>query len=528
MKAMKKLATILLAICLAVPCFSMLTFAADGKIMFTDPQTKTGETVEVKGVVKRNENGSLGKIEVTMTYDTTMLKFKSGDGITEATAGTIKYVGDATHDRGETKEFIIVFDVLKAGTTKLEVAEAVIKDVQGNIKDYTKGASTITIAQGEVVTDTPTDAPADVPDSTVTTGEGATVDVDGKQYSIVNEIPENEIPYGYEAATLDYDMGTYNAVYNENTGLYLAYMAGEDNIGRFFMYIEEDATFAPYEEIAISDSMTIALLSDVSEIELPDKYEATTVILNGQEFPAWQNVEEQEFCIIYAINGHGEQCLYQLDNSEGTYQRFTPPEVVKEEVDDSVIGKLSALLENHLDYVILGTGLGFLLFIVIIVILSVKLYNRNAELDEIYDEYGIEDEDDTEDDVLLNLDEDEEDEDYEDDDVSDSVGEMEFLLQEGMKEVFPDEEGAQSEEVVQEEEQVEEVTVSETAEDALVESMGAVVESLPEKEEVSDDEVEEDTLGKALAKQLQEENEESYDDEEDLGDFAVDFIDLGD
>ena len=157
-----------------------------------------------------------------------------------------------------------------------------------------------------------------------------------------------------------------------------------------------------------------------------------------------------------------------------------------------------------------------------------KLYNRNAELDEIYDEYGIEDEDDTEDDVLLNLDEDEEDEDYEDDDVSDSVGEMEFLVQEGMKEVFPDEEGAQSEEAVQEEEQVEEVTISETAEDALVESMGAVVESLPEKEEVSDDEVEEDTLGKALAKQLQEENEESYDEEEDLGDFAVDFIDLGD
>ena len=51
MKVAKKLATFLVALCLIVPCFSMLSYAADGKLMFTDPNTATGETVEVKGAL---------------------------------------------------------------------------------------------------------------------------------------------------------------------------------------------------------------------------------------------------------------------------------------------------------------------------------------------------------------------------------------------------------------------------------------------------------------------------------------------
>ena len=71
MKMMKKLATLLLAICLVVPCFSMVSFAADGKIMFTDPSTAVGETLELKGVVTSSTD--IEDRTVEMTYDTTML-----------------------------------------------------------------------------------------------------------------------------------------------------------------------------------------------------------------------------------------------------------------------------------------------------------------------------------------------------------------------------------------------------------------------------------------------------------------------
>ena len=64
MKQLKKLAMILLAVCLFVPCFSFFSFAADGKIMFTDhvdPAVQTGSTVEVTGVVNKT-NSTMGKI----------------------------------------------------------------------------------------------------------------------------------------------------------------------------------------------------------------------------------------------------------------------------------------------------------------------------------------------------------------------------------------------------------------------------------------------------------------------------------
>ena len=541
MKAMKKLAVLALTVCLAVPCFSMFVYAADGKIMFTDPSAKVGETVEVKGVVEKT-SGNFGKIEITMTYDTTMLKFNSGDGATESPKGTVKYVGDATNDVGKRKEFVLKFDALKQGTTTLSVSEATVKNVSGTVLNYTKGSSKITIAAGE----------GGITEVAGTLSE-ATVDVNGETYKFADAVPQNEIPEGYVAATLEYDLVKYNVVYNENTGLYLAYLVNADNVGALFMYVEEEATFDPFETIAISDRTTIAVLSDVSGIVLPKEYKKTQVVLRDREFPAWQSKEDPDFCIIYAIDNYGQKSLYQLDNAQDTYQRFTAPEVVADDKDTSLIGKISEVFEKHMDTVVLGTGLGFLLFVVIIVILSVKLYNRNAELDEIYDEYGISDKDDTEGDVILDLDE-EEDDDEEEPYVSippylvkeeEKVDkEAEFLVQEGMREVFP-EEDIVAEDIVLEAEEDEEVIVSEepiAVEKTTQENVFNVRDEddeeevafvVPQKEKKEPDDIiisipepeyKDDSLSKALVEQMADEKEE--DDDEFFENFSVDFIDL--
>lgn len=512
MRMIKKLATILLAICLVVPCFSMVSFAADGKIMFTDPSTKVGETLEVKGVVQKSAS-TIGKVEITMTYDTSYLDFQSGDGTVESEAGKLTYTGDATNETGSRKEFKLVFSVLKEGTTKISIESATIKNASGTVMNYTHGSSTITIAAGENV---PVTDPVeeDIPETT----ESKPVEIGGVEYTFSDVIPENEIPDGYELSTLEYEWVEHKVVYSADFGLSLGYMIGADGVGEFYMYVEEDATFVPYEEIKVSDSVRIALLSDVSDVVLPSEYSKTEVVLNGHAFPAWQNQENTDYFIIYAINNSGQKSLYQLDNAEKTYQRFVAPEVVEEEVDNSFIGKLSAVLQNHMDYVILGTGFGFILFVLIIVILSVKLYNRNAELDEIYDEYGIDEEDDDKDE------DDEDDDDYEDEDDNDGDIEMEMLVQEGMKEVFPEdneeENGEKTIEPVADEQ--EEKIVVEPVEKVTTNTVEIPIEKVVEK--VTEDE---DTLGDILAKQ----KEEFYDDEDDddvLDDFSMDFIDLDD
>ena len=47
MKA-KKLAAVALSLCLTVPMFSTIVSAADGSLMFSDPQTKVGEEVRCR------------------------------------------------------------------------------------------------------------------------------------------------------------------------------------------------------------------------------------------------------------------------------------------------------------------------------------------------------------------------------------------------------------------------------------------------------------------------------------------------
>lgn len=92
MKAFKKLAGMILAVCLMVPMFSILAFAADGVLMFSDPSTKVGENVNIDLVV-RSDGGTVGDVSVTMNYDTSALEFVSGDGFSADGSGSLTYTG---------------------------------------------------------------------------------------------------------------------------------------------------------------------------------------------------------------------------------------------------------------------------------------------------------------------------------------------------------------------------------------------------------------------------------------------------
>lgn len=514
MKIMKKMAAILLALCLTVPGFAMLTYAADGKIMFTDPSASVGETLELKGVIESDE--AVGYAQIIMTYDTSVLKFVDGDNVTETGSGQLTYNNSGA--TGTRVEYLMHFEVLKEGTTKVEVQASNIETTSQETIDCREGSSTITIGAGETVEGGESTV-VDVPEG------AATVEVNGVSYTFSSDFAEESIPEGFVEGTIEYDGTEYKVV--ENGGITLGYLVDANGAGQFFLYNSDNATFAPYTAIEISESTTIALLYDVEGITLPDTYTVISVTMNGIEYPAWQNDEEPDFCILYAVNNNGEKSLYKFDYTEGTYQRYEAPEV--EEKNDSFIGKLSALLENHLDMVILVTGLGFIFFIIIIIVLAVKLFNRNAELDEIYDEYGIGFDDDeeevkevkrqskrekkmeeqeevvrideeVEEDVLLDAEEETEDE--------DSEIEVEFYEQEPVvDEVETIEEVVEVEEV-EEVEDIEEIEVSNEVE-SIAKTQTFKVPMQKVKEENFDEE------------------EEFYDEDDDL-EFEMDFIDLDD
>lgn len=382
MKIMKKLAMLLLSVCLIVPCFAMLTYAAEGQIMFSDPAAEGG-TVQVKGVVRAG--APIGDADVTMTYDPAYLKFKSGDNVTEFGNGQLSYSGKGTGTESELV-FYMEFEALKEGTTKIEISNYKSYLFSDETLNCAEGSSTITIAADAVSAPT-----ADNTDANTTEGAttGAKVTVSGKEYELSGNFPASEIPTGFAETTISYQGVEHKALKQDKEDIYLAYLVDDQNTGKFFLYDSKNESFVPFEQINISETAAIMLLSDRGDVKLPKQYQETEITVNGQVFPAWRSAEKSDYYILYAMNNQGIKSLYQYDSVDGTYQRFDAPSVTEKKQGNSFLEKVTGLVEKNLSYAILGTVVLILILIVILIIIAVKLHNRNAELDELYDEFGI-------------------------------------------------------------------------------------------------------------------------------------------
>lgn len=374
---MKKIAAMMLGLMLIVPCFSMVSRAASGKIQFTDPSTKTGETVEVTCAVK-SDTTALEDVSVTVKYDTDMLKLTGGDA-QDAGDGLAKYAGTGSDT---TLRFKMQFTALKAGTAKVEVSEYKVFLATNEQVTCQQGYATVTIAQGTKTADEP---------AATTPGENSaiTTTVNGVEYTVAKAVPSSVVPAGYSETTITLEGEEIALVKKDDAEIYLGYLTDAEGNGRLFLYFSEDASFAPYEEIQISDSTSIILLSDASAITMPEEYAKINLTVNGQDYPAWQSSENIVNYVLYAMNNSGEVSLYQYDSGEGTYQRFQTPEVVEAEPDHTAMSGLKEMVNNNFTYMVLLTVILLTLGLVLVIVLGVKLHNRNLELDDLYDEYGI-------------------------------------------------------------------------------------------------------------------------------------------
>lgn len=63
---------------------------------------------------------------------------------------------------------------------------------------------------------------------------------------------------------------------------------------------------------------------------------------------------------------------------------------MKDQADtSSFLGKLQNFVNNHFPVLFVVGAIIGLIFLIILLVALVKLHNRNAEIDELYDEYGI-------------------------------------------------------------------------------------------------------------------------------------------
>ncbi len=384
MKAVKKINAVLLALVFYVLCVPMTAYAADGSITFTDPETAVGEMVDVKCVV-RSDTGELGDVKISLSYDSASLRFESGEGVSENGSGSLVYTGT-----GGTTEvsFTMQFQALAEGSAKVSLADVSVTSGYGATLLFEEGDSTVSIGPGD-----PSKIKTDSAAPTASAGD-MQVEVNGTSYTLTDNFADADIPTGYTRTSVTLDGQERQMVTNESGMIYLGYLLGGQNSGEFYIYNDENATFSPYEEITISDTTSIVVLSDTSKVKLPNSYQEAKLTLNEKEFPVWQDNEHDGYYILHAMNSSGKTGYYQYDVGEGTYQRIEiSAKEEKKDNDSSLIGKIRGLVDNHLQLMVVIMGLGSLAVFILIIVLAVKLRNRNLELDDLYDEYGIDMED---------------------------------------------------------------------------------------------------------------------------------------
>lgn len=377
MSSLKKLVSVLLIACAIVIMLPVSLEAAEPQLRFSDPSTTQGATFNVDATFYADD---IGSVSATLTYDASALKFISGDNATD-NGGQIQLTGSG--NGGTQLTWTLQFQALQVTTTQIEIASVSAASSFGASLEVTRGSSTITIGEGD---------PSLIQDDSAGGGTATDiqVDVNGTSYTVV-DFSDILIPTGFTKSEVTLEGGQCPAALQESSGKYAVYLANADGEENFFLYDPDDSSFSPFEQITISQDRFIIPLTTNDGSQMPDNLQETTFTVNGKEFPAWQNTDSESFYVLYALNSDGEEAFYQYDSTDDTYQRYTVENTDEEDQGQTSSGlrRLFDTLRDNIDKFLVGTWLVFLLFLIIIIILAIKLRHRNLELDDLYDEYGI-------------------------------------------------------------------------------------------------------------------------------------------
>lgn len=382
--------------------------------------------------------------------------------------------------------------------TNLAVGNNVI-----TVKSYAKSGKvmtyTINVNRASAPAPAPETEPATEPETETETEpvKDTTVTIDGKEYVISKTFPEDEIPDGYTAGTLDISGDTIETVTNDVTGLNLVYLTDADENGAIYIYDKETKTFEKY--IAFKSGKNVYVYLDASHAsEKPEGMAETKCEIQGTEVKVYTPDKDSEFVYFYAVNSKGERIWYVYDTVEKTIQRSNNISSQPAISDDNMQKELDSLKQDNDKLtesrasLIKGRNITFIAGGVVLAALIVLVVVLAAHKSEEKHSVVIPDEDD------YDYDNDNEDDDSQSDNAQDEPDALLAAAEENTESGLAEEEQAATEEPVQD-----------TEEETVVPEAGEAEET-----EVPETDTEEETE----APETPSEPEIKEDDFEDAGD----------
>ena len=214
-------------------------------------------------------------------------------------------------------------------------------------------------------------------------------DINGTEWTMVNDIPEDVVPEGFEHSKTVIDGLEYNTLHGTFGDITLVYLQSESGNG---LFVYDAAQNAAYEFVRINSEshFIVVLLPKVDDV--PEGYNEISLSIEGKGVAtAYQTKAEKkddqtkDFYLVYAMNDNGESGWYTYDSVDGTYMRneLSTPTVAQEE-NDTTKSELVPGIANK--YLVLAAILVLIIIILALLLLVVIVKNKKRTANEVNDE----------------------------------------------------------------------------------------------------------------------------------------------
>ena len=214
-------------------------------------------------------------------------------------------------------------------------------------------------------------------------------DINGTEWTMVNDIPEDVVPEGFEHSKTVIDGLEYNTLHGTFGDITLVYLQSESGNG---LFVYDAAQNAAYEFVRINSEshFIVVLLPKVDDV--PEGYNEISLSIEGKGVAtAYQtkvektDAQTKDFYLVYAMNDNGESGWYTYDSVDGTYMRtkLSTPTVAQEE-NDTTKSELVPGIANK--YLVLAAILVLIIIILALLLLVVIVKNKKRTANKENDE----------------------------------------------------------------------------------------------------------------------------------------------
>lgn len=214
-------------------------------------------------------------------------------------------------------------------------------------------------------------------------------DINGTEWTMVNDIPEDVVPEGFEHSKTVIDGLEYNTLHGTFGDITLVYLQSESGNG---LFVYDAAQNAAYEFVRINSEshFIVVLLPKVDDV--PEGYNEISLSIEGKGVAtAYQTKVEKtddqtkDFYLVYAMNDNGESGWYTYDSVDGTYMRtkLSTPTVAQEE-NDAVKSELVPGIANK--YLVLAAILVLIIIILLLLLIVSAVKNRKYKAMDYHDD----------------------------------------------------------------------------------------------------------------------------------------------